>query len=59
MAQQQDAMETVKEVIRQIIKYRFWISVGVAALFGLIAYSVGSGPVRDQFKKESDRKSVV
>jgi hypothetical protein len=54
MAQQQDAMETVKEVIRQIIKYRFWISVGVAALFGLIAYSVGSGPVRDQFKKESD-----
>jgi hypothetical protein len=54
MAQQQDAMETVKEVIRQIIKYRFWISVGVAALFGLIAYSVGSGPVRDQFKKESE-----
>ena len=51
---QQDAMEQVKEVVRQIIKYRFWISVGVAALFGLIAYAVGSGPVRDQFKKESD-----
>ena len=40
--------------MRQIIKYRFWISIGVAALFGLIAYFVGSGPVRDQFKKESD-----
>jgi hypothetical protein len=51
---QQDAMEQIKEVVRQIIKYRFWISVGVAALFGLIAYAVGSGPVRDQFKKESD-----
>ncbi len=51
---QQDAMETAKEVVRQIIKYRFWISVGVAALFGLIAYAVGSGPVRDQFKKEAD-----
>ena len=51
---QQDAMETVKEVVRQIIKYRFWISVGVAALFGLIAYALGSGPVREQFKKESD-----
>ena len=51
---QQDAMEQVKEVVRQIIKYRFWISVGVAALFGLIAYAVGSGPVRDAFKKESD-----
>jgi hypothetical protein len=51
---QQDAMEQVKEVVRQIIKYRFWISVGVAALFGLIAYAVGSGPVRDQFKKEAD-----
>ena len=49
---QQDAMEQAKEVLRQIIKYRFWISVGVAALFGLIAYAVGSGPVKEQTKKE-------
>jgi hypothetical protein len=49
---QQDAMEQVKEVLRQLIKYRFWIAVGVAALFGVIAYSVGAGPVREQTKKE-------
>jgi len=52
MAQQQDAMEQVKEVVRQLIKYRFWISIGVAALFGIIAYALGSGPVRDKAKKE-------
>src|SRR5262245_20812853 len=43
---QKDATEQAKEILRQIIKYRFWISVGVAALFALIAYFVGSGPVR-------------
>ena len=42
MATQQDAMEQVKEVVRQMIKYRFWISIGIAALFGLIAYFVGA-----------------
>jgi hypothetical protein len=43
---QQDAMEQVKEVVRQLIKYRFWISISAAALFGLIAYFMGAGPVR-------------
>ncbi len=43
---QQDAMEQAKEFLRQVIRYRFWISVGVAALFALIAYLVGSSPVR-------------
>jgi hypothetical protein len=43
---QKEAMEQAKEVLRLMIKYRFWISIGVAALFALIAYFVGSGPVR-------------
>ncbi|MFI5460283.1 MAG: hypothetical protein ACHRXM_33110, partial [Isosphaerales bacterium] len=43
---QKDATEQAKEVLRQIIRYRFWISISVAALFALIAYFVGSGPVR-------------
>ncbi len=43
---QQDAMEQVKEFLRQVIKYRFWISIGVAALFAVIAYMVGSSPIR-------------
>jgi hypothetical protein len=50
---QTDAMETAKEVLRQIIKYRFWISVGVAALFAVIAYAVGSGPIREKAATET------
>lgn len=50
---QTDAMETAKEVLRQIIKYRFWISISVAALFAVIAYSVGSGPIREAAAKET------
>ncbi len=43
MAQsQQEAMEQAKEFLRQVIKYRFWISISVAALFATIAYFVGS-----------------
>ena len=50
---QQDAMEQVKEVVRQLIKYRFWIAISAAALFGLIAYFVGAGPVQEAAKKET------
>jgi hypothetical protein len=52
---QQDAMEQVKEFLRQVIKYRFWISIGVAALFALIAYLVGSGPVRARAADEEKK----
>jgi hypothetical protein len=52
---QQDAMEQVKEFLRQVIKYRFWISVGLAALFALIAYMVGSGPVRTKADEETKK----
>jgi hypothetical protein len=56
---QADAMETAKEVLRQIIKYRFWISIGVAALFATIAYMVGSGPIQALAAKEtSDIKNA-
>ncbi len=51
---QAEAMETAKEVLRQIIKYRFWICVGLAALFASIAYTVGSGPIREQAVKETN-----
>jgi hypothetical protein len=48
---QQDATEQLKEFLRQVIKYRFWISVSIAALFALIAYFMGSGPVKAQAAK--------
>ncbi len=57
MATKQDAAEQAKEFLRQVIKYRFWISISVAALFAVIAYLVGSGPVRDSADKE--RKSIT
>src|SRR5262249_4700941 len=43
---QQDATEQVKQILRQVIRFRFWISVGIAALFAGIAYFMGSGPVK-------------
>ncbi len=52
---QQDAMEQVKEFLRQVIKYRFWISIGVASLFALIAYLVGSSPVRAKARDEEKK----
>jgi hypothetical protein len=38
-------LEQLKEFLRQCIKYRFWISLSVAALFSIIAYFLGSRPV--------------
>ncbi len=48
-----------KEVLRQIIKYRFWISIGVAALFAVIAYFVGSGPIRDKAARRPRRSTAA
>ncbi len=52
----EDATEQVKEVLRQCIKHRFWISIGFAALFAIIAYFMGSGPVKASADKE--RKNI-
>ncbi len=52
---QQDAMETAKEALRRVIKYRFWISISIAALFAIIAYTIGSGPVRTKAAEETKK----
>ena len=39
-------MDQLKEFLRQAIKYRFWIAVGLSALLPMIAYFVGSGPIK-------------
>ncbi len=52
----EDANEQIKEVLRQIIQHRFWISIGFAALFAVIAYFVGSGPVSKAADEE--RKKI-
>ena len=47
-------MDQLKEFLRQCIKYRFWISLGVAALFAIIAYFLGSRPVQAEAEKETN-----
>ena len=51
------AVEQLKEFLRQCIKYRFWISVSVAALFAIIAYFLGAGPVQAKADKQTARSS--
>ncbi|WP_165070280.1 hypothetical protein [Paludisphaera rhizosphaerae] len=41
-------MDQVKDILRQIARYRFWISVCIAALFATGAYVLGSGPVQKE-----------
>jgi hypothetical protein len=48
-------MDQLKELLRQAIKYRFWISVSLAALLSLIAYFSGSGTIQDEAKKETQK----
>lgn len=52
---QSDANEQVKEILRQLIKHRFWIAIGFASLFAVIAYFMGSGPVQAKAKTEIDK----
>src|SRR5271166_5784169 len=51
------AVEQLKEFLRQCIKYRFWISLGVAALLAIIAYFLGSSPV--QAKADQQTKAIT
>ena len=50
---QQDATEQVKQILRQVIRFRFWISVAIAALFAATAYFMGSGPVKAKAAQET------
>src|SRR5262249_33609207 len=46
-------MDQVKEILRQMIKYRFWIAVGISALLPMIAYAVGAGPSKQKAATET------
>ena len=47
-------MDQVKEFLRQAVKYRFWILVGVSALMSMIAYFAASGSI----KAETETKAA-
>ena len=42
-----------KEVLRQIVQHRFWITLGVASLLFVIGYFVGSGPISKQIEAKT------
>ena len=41
-------MDQLKEILRQAIKYRFWIAVGISALLPIIAYVARLGPDQEE-----------
>lgn len=52
-------MDQLKEILKQAIKYRFWIAVGISALLPLIAYFVGVGAVQaEAAKKDGEIRSA-
>jgi hypothetical protein len=46
-------MDQLKEVLRQMIIYRFWISAGLAALLPMIGYFVAVGPIQAKADAEA------
>ncbi|WP_206108170.1 hypothetical protein [Paludisphaera soli] len=48
-------MDQVKDILRQIARYRFWISVCIAAMLSAGAYVLGSGPVQKQTADETGK----
>ncbi|AMV37655.1 hypothetical protein [Planctomyces sp. SH-PL62] len=49
-------MDQIKDILRQIARYRFWIAVCVAAMLSAGAYVLGSGPVQ---KKTADETGKI
>ncbi len=41
-------MDQLKDFLRQAIRHRFWIAVGLSAIFSGLAYFLGSGPIQQQ-----------
>src|SRR5438874_7522442 len=48
-------MDQVKEILRQAIKYRFWIAVGIAALMPVIAYFATAGSLNAETVAEKNK----
>lgn len=47
-------MDQLKEILRQAIKYRFWITAGLSILFPLVAYYSAIGSIQDKTRFEKD-----
>lgn len=45
-------MDQLKEFLKQAVKYRFWIAVGLSALLPMIAYFIASGSLQGETTKQ-------
>ncbi|MBV8486914.1 MAG: hypothetical protein JO161_01415 [Planctomycetaceae bacterium] len=52
-----ELVDHLKQFLQLCIKYRFWISIGLAALFAIIAYLVGSSPVI--IRAEQEKRAIL
>jgi hypothetical protein len=52
-------MDQLKVILRQCVKYRFWIAVGISLLLPLIGYFVGAGTINaETTKREGEIKQA-
>src|SRR5439155_13220160 len=47
-------MDQLKDILKQAIKHRFWIAVGISALLPIIAYAAGSGAIKQKAIEETN-----
>jgi hypothetical protein len=48
-------MDQLKDILKQAIKYRFWIAVGISAILPIIAYAAGSGAIQQKAAEETSK----
>ncbi len=48
-------MDQLKDILKQAVKYRFWIALSLSALLPLIGYFVGSGPIKEKALAETKK----
>ncbi len=48
-------MDQLKDILKQAVKYRFWIAIGIASLLPIIAFFVGTGALADAEKAQTTK----
>src|SRR5258708_37436969 len=48
----QQVADQLKLAVKWSVRNRFWIALGLSALLPMIGYLIGSGPIKEETKKE-------
>ena len=51
-------MDQLKDIMKQAVKYRFWIAGAISVLLPMIGYFVGSGPINAKEKEARDQNTI-